>query len=164
MKKLLRRLRGLLGVGVTWGILWGGIGAGIGLLVGAISPEVWMWTNPILEYGIGIGLYGFVSGIGFGTLLSLGEGRRTILDLSLGRVAAWGVLGAVAVPLFFGMMGAFAVGTSVVDILEAVLLTGVLGGTFAPGSVAIARRAELREAEACHLLTSEGDSGQMLHG
>ena len=46
---------------------------------------------------------------------------------------------------------------SLVDILEAVLLAGALGGTFAPGSVAIARRAELREAEERYLLTS-GDS------
>ena len=29
MKKLLQRVRGLLGVGVTWGTLWAGIGAGI---------------------------------------------------------------------------------------------------------------------------------------
>ncbi len=155
MRKLLRRLRGLMGVGLTWGTLWGGIGAGIGLLVGVMSPEVWMWTNPILDYAIGIGLYGFFSGVGFGTLLSVGEGRRTILDLSLGKVAVFGVLGAVLVPVAFGMMGAFAAGTTVVDIIEAVLLTGVLGGTFAPGSVAIARRAELREAEERRLL-SEG--------
>ena len=164
MTKLLRRLRGLLGVGITWGTLWGGIGAGIGLLIGVVSPDVWLWTNPILDYAIGIGLYGFFSGVGFGTLLSVGEGRRTILDLSLRKVAVFGVLGAVTVPLLFGMAGMFAAGTSVVDILEAVLLTGVLGGTFAPGSVAIAGRAELREAEERDLLTSRSDSDRMLPG
>ena len=158
MVKLMRRLRGLLGVGVTWGTLWAGIGAGIGLLVGMASPEVWGWTNPILDYAIGIGVYGFFSGVGFGTLLSIGEGRRTLLELSLLKVGVFGVLGAVLIPLAFGMLGTFAAGTTVVDILEAVLLTGVLGGTFAAESVVIARKAELREMEEHRALAAAGDS------
>jgi hypothetical protein len=164
MTTLLRRLRGLLGVGVTWGTLWAGIGAGIGFLVGMASPEVWGWTNPILDYAVGIGLYGFFSGVGFGTLLAIGEGRRTLLDLSLVKVGIFGVLGAVLVPLMFGALGAFATGTTVVDIVEAVLLTGVLGGTFAAESVAIARRAELREREERELLSTASDADPLLLG
>ena len=155
---LLRKLRGLLGVGITWGALWAGIGAGIGIVVGVISPELWNWGNPILEWAFGMGLYGFVSGMGFGALLSLGEGRKTILDLSLGRVAVWGVLGSAAVPLIFSALGAFGAGTTAVDILEAILVTGFLGGTFAPGSVAIARRAELAAGEERVLLDPGSDA------
>jgi hypothetical protein len=153
MKKLLRKLRGLMGVGVTWGTLWAGIGAVIGLVVGLVSPELLQWGNPIGDWALGMGLYGFVSGVGFGTLLSAGEGRKTIGDLSLKRVALWGVLGSAAVPLLFGMVGLFAAGTTAVDILEAILVTGFLGGTFAPASVAIARKAELQAAEERGLLT-----------
>jgi hypothetical protein len=142
METLTRRLRGLLGVGVTWGTLWAGIGAVIGLVVG----------EPMAVWALGMGLYGLVSGVGFGALLSLGEGRKTLLDLRLGRVAVWGVLGSALVPLLFGAMGTFGVGTTLADVLGAVLTTAVLGGTFAPGSVAIARRAQLRQAEERKLL------------
>ncbi len=72
MHKLLRKLRGLAGVGLTWGTLWAGIGTGIGLVIGVVRPEVWESTNPILEWAIGMGLYGLVSGVGFGSLLSFG--------------------------------------------------------------------------------------------
>ena len=50
MGKLLRRLRGLAGVGITWGAMWAGIGAGIGLIIGIVDPDVWRWTNPIIEW------------------------------------------------------------------------------------------------------------------
>ncbi len=155
MNRLVRRLRGLLGVGVTWGTLWSVIGAGIGLVVGVISPEVWENTNPIIEWAVGMGLYGFVSGIGFGSLLSLREGRKTILDISLRRAAVLGVVGAAAVPLLFGSLGTFEAGTTAVEVLGAILVTGVLGGTFAPASIAVARRAELRAAEHSKRLSSE---------
>lgn len=107
--KLLRRLRGLAGVGVTWGAMWAGIGAGIGLVIGIVEPDVWRWSNPIIEWAYGMGLYGFVSGVGFGTLLSLKEGRKRLFDLSLGRVALWGLLSSAAVPVIFSMLGVFGV-------------------------------------------------------
>ena len=147
MKKLFQKLRGLLGVGLTWGTLWAGIGAGIGLVIGIVRPEVWAFRNPVFEWGLGMGLYGLVSGVGFGALLTLREGRKTILDLSLRRVALWGVLGAAAVPLLFGAAGFFEAGTTAVDVIQAILVTASLGGTFAPASVAIAQRAELTGAE-----------------
>ncbi len=92
-------------------------------------------------------LYGLVSGVGFGTLLSLREGRRTIFDLSLRRTAILGILGSAAVPLLFGALGTFEVGTTTAEVLGAILVTGVLGGTFAPAAIAIARRAEVRAVE-----------------
>jgi hypothetical protein len=144
---LLRKLRGLFGVGVTWGVLWGGIGAVIGFALGAVNPGAWIGANPIIEWALGMGAYGLISGIGFGGLLALGEGSRTLRDLSLKRVALWGILGSAAVPLFFGALGFFDAGTTLLDVLGAIAVTGSLGGTFAPGSVAIARRAELAEPD-----------------
>lgn len=155
MGNLIRRIRGLAGVGITWGALWAVIGAGVGLAIGIISPSAWDWTNPILKWAFGIGVYGVVSGVGFATLLSLKEGRRTLLDLSLRRVALWGVLGSAAVPLLFSVMGLLPPGTTMVEILGAVAVTGFMGGTFAPGSVAIARRAALSAGEEPPLLEWE---------
>ena len=76
VSKLGRRLRGPLGVGLTWGVFWSAIGAWVGLVIGVLSPEAWQLANPMLEWAIGMGLYGLVSGIGFGCLLSLREGQE----------------------------------------------------------------------------------------
>jgi hypothetical protein len=150
MKRLLRRVRGLLGVGISWGTLWGAIGAGIGFVLGLIDPSLWALDNPVAVWGIGMGAYGFVSGVGFGTLLSLGEGSKLLRELSLKRVALWGILGSAAVPLLFFPF--FEAGTTLIDVLGAMGVTAMLGGTFAPGAVAIARRAELAAPEEVGLL------------
>ena len=94
-------------------------------MLGVVAPEIWGWTDRIVEWTVGMGLYGLVSGVGFGSLLALREGRRTILDISLRRAVIW----------------------------------RVLGGTFAPAAIAIARRAELRAAEDRKLLRSEPSRG-----
>jgi hypothetical protein len=150
MGRLLRRLRGLAGVGATWGALWGTIGAGIGFVLGALDPFLWQVANPVVDWALGMAAYGFVSGIGFGTLLSLGEGSKLLRELSLKRVALWGILGSAAVPLLF--LPFFEAGTTVFDILGAMGVTAMLGGTFAPGAVAIARRAELESGAEPDLL------------
>jgi len=152
---LWRKLRGVAGFGLTWGTLWGAIGAGIGFVVGLVNPEVWAITNPVIEWAIGMGLYGMVSGMGFAGLLSIGEARKRIRELSLPRVAVWGVLGSALVPLLFGALGTFEAGTTLMDVLGAIAVTGLLGGTFAPGAIAAARYAELAEPEETLLLESD---------
>lgn len=143
MRQLLRKLRGLLGFGLTWGVAWGAVGAGIGTVIGILNPGAWALSNPILEWGLGMGMYGFVSGAGFGKLLALVEGRRTLEELSLKRIALWGLLGGVVVPPIFGVLGFFTVGTTLAEVIGAMVVTGVLGGSSAAGTVAIAQRSEL---------------------
>ena len=153
MDEMLRKLRGLLGVGVTWGAVWGVIGGVIGVVVGMVSPDAWTWSNPILDWAVGMGLYGFVSGVGFGKILALAEGRRRLDELSLRRIAVWGVLGSAAVPLLFAAAGMFGAGTTWMEIVGAMGVTAFLGGVSAPGAVAVARRAELGEGDDRDLLT-----------
>ncbi len=150
LTKLLRRIRGLTGVGITWGALWGLIGAGIGFVLGVIDPYLWSFENPVAVWGLGMAAYGFVSGIGFGALLSLADGTKVLGELSLRRVAVWGVLGSAAVPLLF--VPFFGAGTTIAQIAGAMGVTAMLGGTFAPGAVAIARRAELAAGRERELL------------
>lgn len=148
MSEWLRRLRGMLGVGATWGVAWAGIGAAVGLVLGLVNPFPFALSDMVTWWAVGMGLYGLTSGMGFAAVLSLTEGRHTLDELSLKRVALWGVVGSAAVPLLFAALGAFGAGTSAVDVVEAMLLTSALGGMFAPASVAAARRAQLPSGDA----------------
>jgi hypothetical protein len=139
MEGELRRLRGLLGVGATWALAWGAIGALIGVAIGVLSPE--LVSGTVVEWALGLGAYGLVSGVGFGALLAYHERRKTIDELSPVRAGVLGLFGAVLVPLLFGLLGFFDAGTTTLDVLEAMAATGVLGATFASGSVAAARGA-----------------------
>ena len=141
-----RLLRGLLGVGATWGIAWALIGALIGVVIGMVFPESWGWANPVVEWALGMGAYGAVSGVGFGAVLAHRERQRSVAELSPARAALWGALGSVLVPLLFGALGMFASGTTALDVLGAMGVTALLGGSFAAGSVAVARSADVRVA------------------
>ena len=139
--KLFRRLRGALGVGVTWGVLWALIAFVIGLLIGVFDPDsIDAGESPLMMAAI-VGTVGFVCGLIFSAILALAENRKTLRDLSPWRAAIWGMLGSAALPLLTGMQDSVA------------LNTVPLGAIFAAGSVAIARRAALRDPEEQKLLT-----------
>ena len=128
MRAFMRWLRGAVSIGLTWAALWVLIGLVLFTVIRIVHPED---IGP--GEGLGkvlpiLGLVGLLSGLGFAGLFSLGERRRTLRQLSLGRVALWGLLGSAAIPLLMGTDGSMG------------WLTGVLGATFAAGSVALARR------------------------
>jgi hypothetical protein len=131
----------------------------MGLIIGIVDPDAWRLTSPILDWAYGIGVYGFVSGVSFGALLSLKEGRKRLFDLSLGRVPLWGLLGSAAVPALMAMSGPLPTGFTTVQIVEAMVMTGFLGGIFAPGSIAIARRAQIKPGEEMGLLLDDPSTG-----
>jgi hypothetical protein len=79
-----------------------------------------------------LGLVGFLSGLGFAFLLSLAERRTGLHELSLMRVAFWGLLGSAAIPLLLGRDAGNG------------WVTGPMGAIFATASVAIARRGAAR--------------------
>ncbi len=143
MGALLRKLRGLMGVGLTWGILWATVMAAIGVIIWVVDPDsIDPGDGPLIASAI-VGFQGFVAGVGFGLLLSFAETRKKILDLSLIRVAIWGLLASAVLPFLTGMP---------IGMLWFVCL---LGAASASASVAIARRAERREPERRELLNSE---------
>ncbi len=130
MNKILRNLRGLLGIGLTWGILWAAVTISVGMIIGVVDPDSIDPGEEPIVLGAMVGLVGFISGLVFSGLLSIAERRKTILDLSLSRVAMWGILVSAAFPLLAGK-----------DI-RMMLFLGPLGAVSALASVAIARRWE----------------------
>ena len=134
MNDLLRRLRGLMGIGVTWGVLWAMIGVALVLVTRAFDPGSVDAGEGAVTVGRVLGFAGFVSGVAFGTLLSIAERRRELRELALWRAGLWGALGAAVIPLL----------TAADD--KMVILTCPLGLLFATTSILLARRAELRDA------------------
>ena len=144
MDSLLRKLRGMLGVGLTWSIGWVIVMLIIGSIIGVVDPDsIDPGEEPWRMAGI-IGAAGFFSGAVFAAILSSAERRRSIRDLSLPRAALWGALGGAALPLL----------TTVNDAV--LTTTAPLGAIFAVSTIAIARRAALREPEEAELLPPPG--------
>ena len=129
MTRLVRALRGATVIGIAWDFAWILVGALIAAVIGVVSPEdIGPGEGPERALPI-LGLVGFLSGAGFAALLALAERRTRLEDLSLPRVALWGLLGSAAIPLLMGADGSMG------------WVTGPMGAVFAAASVAIARRA-----------------------
>lgn len=54
---------------------------------------------------------GFLCGVVFFTLLRIAEGRRRLHELSVPRVASWGALSGLLVPVLFVLLMAMGLGT-----------------------------------------------------
>jgi hypothetical protein len=121
-------------LGVTWGVAWGAIFALISVIIGFVDPgSVDPGEGPIRIGGIGF-IYGFVSGAGFGVLLSVSERRKGILELSMTRAIVWGILGTAMFPLLTTVHGSM------------LLIVCPIGAALAAGSLALAKHAALRAA------------------
>ncbi|UCG89035.1 MAG: hypothetical protein JSW71_11055, partial [Gemmatimonadota bacterium] len=68
MKKWLRRIRGAIGMGLTWAVAWFGAGLVLLLVVGFGAADV--------PFPIGFGVFGFLAGVTFSGVLGVVEGRR----------------------------------------------------------------------------------------
>jgi hypothetical protein len=127
MKKFLRRLRGIIGTGLTWALGWAGIFGVAGAIFGAYS---------VPRLALVGGFTGLIAGGAFAVILSITERRTTLEDLSLWRVALWGGLGGFLVAAAFsgggGLIWSF-VGTMAFS-----------GAVSSAGTVAIARGADRR--------------------
>ncbi len=132
MNKWLRRIRGAIGMGMTWAAAWFGAGLILLLVVGVGAADV--------PFPLFFGLLGFLAGATFSAVLGIVEGRRRFDQLSLSRFAGWGTLGGLLLSgilvLAAGLGGQFLV-------LGPVF--ALAGAGSAAGTLALARRAEKRE-------------------
>jgi len=125
----------MLGVGLTWGVCWGTLIFILTSIIGTVDPQqIDQGEEPWRLAGL-VGMVGFMSGAVFAAILSSAERRKSLKDLSVLRAALWGALGGAALPLL----------TTMNDVV--MFNTVPLGVIFATSTVAIARRAALREAE-----------------
>jgi len=148
MKTWWRRIRGAVGMGLTWAAAWGGAGA-ITMLGFLLATG----RRPDAPFPLMFGAFGFVAGVIFSGVLGLVEGRRRFDQMSLPRFAAWGAAGG------FLLSAAFVLAVSLAGdpaFLWNLVVVGpvfaVAGAGSAAGSLALARRAQDRA-----LLETTGD-------
>ena len=130
MKKWLRRIRGAIGLGLTWAFAWFAAGMVLLLIVGPDAADV--------PFPLGFGLLGFLAGVTFSGILGLVEGRRSFDQMSLPRFSLWGGLGGL---VFSGVFVAVAgLGAGALAVLAP--LFALAGAGCAAGSLALARSAD----------------------
>lgn len=138
----MRRIRGAVGMGLTWAAAWFGTGMimmlGLLLLTGETGADV--------PYPVGFGVLGFFGGVVFSGVLGIVEGRRRFDEMSLPRFAGWGALGG------FLLSAIFVVVVTLVDdptFLPNLIVLGPVfstaGAGCAAGALVLARRAERPE-------------------
>ena len=127
----MKRIRGVLGMGLLWGAVWGLVGGG--LMEGLVDPAgriLDMWPQVLA-------IVGFIGGVGFAGAVMLRGERR---GLGRSSFAEFGALGAAA-GVVQGLIAMALVGAPALFLV--VTITGsTLGGI---ASLAVARMAGRRE-------------------
>jgi hypothetical protein len=144
MRKRLRRIRGAAGMGFTWAAAWFAAG---------LVPRWVLGFNADVPFPLVFGVLGFIAGVTFSGLLVLTEGRRSFDQLSLPRFAAWGAMGGLLLSALFANAASLGWG----DVLAIAPTFAVASALCATGSLALARRAEMRELPDIHGDTAEAE-------
>jgi len=142
MAKWLRRIRGAIGMGFTWGVAW----SAAGLVMAAVFRFQADAPFPII-----FGVLGFIGGVIFSALLALTERRHRFDQMSLRRFAGWGATGGLLLSALFAKAASLSWG----DVLMVAPTFALASAICASGSLAVARRAAHRE-----LADSRGDTAE----
>ena len=132
MQKWLRRVGGAIGMGVTWAVVWSAAGA---------VPRWLFGFNTDAPFPIIFGVLGFIAGITFFAVLALFEKRRELDQMTMPRFAVWGGISGFLLSALFTRMASLAAA----DAFVIAPTFAVACAACASGSLALARRAEMRE-------------------
>jgi hypothetical protein len=133
MKNWGRRIRGAIGIGLTWAAAW----FAAGVLLARVSS-----SNPDLPYALLFAPVGFMVGVIFSGILVALEGGRGFDRLSLPRFTGLGAASGLLLSGIFVVGGALGPATSMGEILVLGLALPIASAACAAGSLALARRAE----------------------
>jgi len=132
MRNSLRRIRGAIGMGLTWAAAWGAAGTLLAVMTRFQADAPF----PLI-----FGVLGFIAGVIFSATLALTEGRRSFDQMSLPRFAVWGATGGLLLSAVFARGASLDWG----DVLVIAPTFAVACAVCASGSLALARRAAPRE-------------------
>lgn len=164
MKNWLRRIRGAIGMGLTWAFGWALTGLAIGVASIALPFLPWHLFFEIFDAPLpAMAVPGFFGGIFYSVVLGIAGRRRRFDELSLPRVAAWGALGGLLLalfPSFLVLVGLAHLGRPEANL--AILTASIavpfmlIGAGSASASLMLARQAERRALGASEDLADVG--------
>jgi hypothetical protein len=132
MRTWLRRIRGAIGMGLTWAAAWFAAGT---------VPRWVFGVNTDAPLPLVFGLFGLIAGVVFSAVLALAEGRRRFDEMSLPRFAGLGAIGGLLLSAVIAKAGSLGWG----DVLALAPTLAIASGISAAGSLAMARRAVRQE-------------------
>ena len=153
MKGFIRRIRGLIGTGLTWAVGWAVLWGATILIAAGFGAFEGLTAGMFLIGALFVAGCGFFAGSAFGMILSVFERRKRLEDLSLKRIALLG-------GLVGGVGGSTLVAIFGVTLWIPIVILTVAGVGFASGTVALAKRAgdtKLIEGEDDPLPALEGE-------
>jgi hypothetical protein len=131
----MRRIRGAVGMGLTWAAVWFAAG----------SVPRWVFgVNTDAPLPLVFGVFGLIAGMAFSAVLALTEGRRNFDQLSLPRFAGWGAMSGLLLSAIIAKLGSLGWG----DVLALAPTLAIASAVSASGSLAMARRAARQELAA----------------
>jgi hypothetical protein len=131
----MRRIRGAIGMGFTWGAAWS---------VAGFALAAMMRFKADAPFPIIFGVLGFLAGVIFSVFLSVAANGRSFEEMSVPRFAAWGASGGVLLSILF----ARAASIGFADVLVIVPAFGLASAICASCTLAVARRATRPEIPA----------------
>jgi hypothetical protein len=147
----LRRIRGAVGMGLTWAVGWALFGVLIGITSRLLPGLPWDAFFQVFDAPLpALAIPGFVGGALFSVVLGIAGRHRRLDELSLPRFAAWGAVGGLLLSLVPAALGAVGLASGRLPDLELWLLIGgpltLLSSASAAGSLMLARMADDRAA------------------
>ncbi|MDH4348941.1 MAG: hypothetical protein OEW17_09055, partial [Gemmatimonadota bacterium] len=100
MSQWQRRIRGAVGMGLTWALAWALVGLLIGVTSNLLPGLPWDAFFEVFDAPLpALAIPGFVGGALFSMVLGIAGRRRRFAELSLPRFAAWGAVGGLLLSL-----------------------------------------------------------------
>jgi len=127
MRNWVRRVRGAIGIGLTWGAGWSVVG---------MIPRWVLGINADAPFPLIFGVLGFFAGVLFSAVLALTERSRRLEEMSIPRFAALGATGGLLLSAFFAKAASLDLG----DVLLVAPAFALASAVCAAGSIALAKR------------------------
>jgi hypothetical protein len=142
MRTWLQRIRGAVGIGLTWAVGWAPLGA----IAGWVTASIFNFhpaDEVMANFAIAFSVLGLAGGAIFSTVLGIAERRRSFAKLSLARFTAWGAVGGLILGGLAAAGGLLGAGATVLG-AAIVGASTLLGAASAATTLAVARASEDR--------------------